>query len=84
MVTLVADNRQGGVVADDLGRYWCTTMAAKATDTCDVHGGDCPDVVMRRFGKVEDSFWFGIPIHDGGSSAIAIDFCPWWGVALSR
>jgi len=27
---------------------------------------------------------FGIPVHDGGSSHIVIEYCPWCGVNLPR
>lgn len=33
---------------------------------------ECPDIVMRRFND-----WYGIPIHDGGTSAIIVKYCPW-------
>jgi hypothetical protein len=36
---------------------------------------DCRDVVMHRFGKGKNA-WYGIPIHDGGTSGIHITYCP--------
>ena len=38
-----------------------------------------PDAIIRVSGKTND---YGIPIHDGGSSFIKIDYCPWCGKAL--
>jgi hypothetical protein len=39
---------------------------------------DCPDALIKfvRGG-------YGLIVHDGGSSFIAIDFCPWCGTRLS-
>lgn len=58
-------------------------MAEKATQTCDEHGRyECANVVMHRYGDADNGFWFGIPVHDGGTSAIAIEYCPWCGTKL--
>ena len=37
------------------------------------------DVVMKFFSK---SGVYGIPIYDGGTSVIAINYCPWCGIKL--
>jgi len=41
---------------------------------------DCPDAIVS-FAPQSKSY--GIYIHDGGSSSIAISFCPWCGTRLS-
>jgi hypothetical protein len=41
---------------------------------------DCPDAIIH-FSKTHKTY--GIIIHDGGSSYIKIDFCPWCGKKLS-
>lgn len=59
-------------------------MEYHATTTCDLHDRfACPDVVMHRYVNSDGEVWFGIPIHDGGTSAIAVSFCPWCGRALA-
>ena len=57
----------------------CIHIAYRATETCEQHPDpwDCPDIVLV---KIEDSY--GIPVRDGGSSWIEIDFCPWCGKKL--
>ena len=47
---------------------------------CKIHGDayECPDVMIVK----EESKIYGIPIHDGGTSYITIDFCPWCGIKL--
>jgi len=37
---------------------------------------DCPDSLIY---KAKDKNYFGIRIHDGGSSSIEINYCPWCG-----
>ena len=38
------------------------------------------DQIIDRFVKTKE---FGIPIHDGGSSHVQINFCPWCGTKPS-
>jgi len=40
---------------------------------------DCPDALIVYADKIGK---YGIIIHDGGTSFIVIDFCPWCGSAL--
>lgn len=57
-------------------------MAAQLDHRCEQHPDpfDCPDhLVYRTAGG-----GFGLIIHDGGSSFIAIRFCPWCGAALGH
>jgi hypothetical protein len=60
-------------------------MKDHATYTCGRHTADewpeCPDLVIHRFGKGKTT-WYGIPVHDGGTSAIHVTFCPWCGQRL--
>jgi hypothetical protein len=39
----------------------------------------CPDVLITYEQRFDE---YGIIIHDGGSSAIMIAYCPWCGTAL--
>jgi hypothetical protein len=50
-------------------------MAAQLSITCDVHeANECPDILIGYFSTTRD---YGLRVHDGGSSMILIDFCPW-------
>jgi len=50
-------------------------MAAQLSVTCDVHEtSECPDILIGYFSTTGD---YGLRVHDGGSSMILIDFCPW-------
>jgi hypothetical protein len=55
-------------------------MADKLQHDCSLHPDpqDCADAVVIRYGARD----YGLPIHDGGSSYIAIRFCPWCGSRL--
>lgn len=62
--------------------YCCDRMREQVEHRCETHPDplDCPDkLVHRTSGGV-----FGLIVHDGGSSFIAIDFCPWCGTRLPR
>lgn len=59
----------------------CDTMRAKLDWSCDQHSdpNDCPDCIVRYY----PSGVYGIPVHDGGSSFIVIQYCPWCGATLA-
>ena len=40
---------------------------------------DCPDAVVIYWARYDE---YGLPIRDGGTSAITIAFCPWCGCVL--
>jgi len=56
-------------------------MRAQLDHSCEQHPdpSDCPDALVG-FGAGE----YGIYVHDGGSSWVRIEFCPWCGADLSR
>jgi len=58
----------------------CEMMAADLERRCDIHDGrfDCPDMLVDRDSKGR----YGLIVHDGGRSVIAIAFCPWCGKPL--
>ena len=58
----------------------CDRLEAHLRWSCDTHDDpfDCPDAVIIRTAS-----GFGLPIHDGGSSYIEVDFCPWCGGKLA-
>ena len=59
--------------------YCCPDLAYHITNRCVKHDNafDCPDSVI-----VPTSQGYGLPIHDGGSSFIEINYCPWCGANL--
>ena len=59
----------------------CESMLKQVIWKCADHSSlaDCPDALVGRFGKTED---YGLFIHDGGSSYVAIAYCPWCGARL--
>ncbi|WP_396120279.1 DUF6980 family protein [Domibacillus indicus] len=61
--------------------YCCEDMKYHASFKCNVHENpfDCPDQLVYCD---KDGREFGIIIHDGGSSIIAIQYCPWCGSDL--
>ncbi|MFL0365817.1 DUF6980 family protein [Pseudobacillus sp. 179-B 2D1 NHS] len=61
--------------------YCCKDMEYHATFSCDTHNNpfDCPDQLIY-FNK--DDGEHGLIIHDGGSSTVTIEFCPWCGSKL--
>lgn len=60
----------------------CDDMTYRLIMRCPDHEDpyDCPDVVVVRSKRGE----YGLPIHDGGESYIAIGHCPWCGKALGQ
>jgi hypothetical protein len=63
-------------------KHCCEAMQAQVEFTCPDHPeqDDCPDALISYFAKRRE---YGLRIHDGGSSSIAINFCPWCGAKLS-
>jgi hypothetical protein len=57
----------------------CETMRSQMNWKCREHSdpAECPDALIGRFGK---NMTLGLFIHDGGSSFIAINYCPWCGI----
>jgi hypothetical protein len=61
--------------------YCCAQMKRQVEHSCDVHPdlSDCPDSLVVYGGETSG---FGLRVHDGGSSFIAIRHCPWCGTDL--
>jgi hypothetical protein len=61
--------------------HCCKDMARAITSACDVHVDpfDCPDALVHHSRRFDE---YGIIIHDGGHSTLAIRFCPWCGARL--
>jgi len=58
----------------------CKRMAYDLNRQCSRHANrfECPDALIYR--KADGSY--GLIVHDGGRSFIAIAFCPWCGSKL--
>jgi hypothetical protein len=61
--------------------FCCEQMKRQVEYTCEVHPdvSECPDSLVVR---LTDTGKFGLRVHDGGSSFIAIRHCPWCGTDL--
>lgn len=61
--------------------FCCNMMAFHVRNNCDLHDSkyDCPDRIIDTDEKGET---FKILIHDGGTSGIEINYCPWCGTRL--
>jgi hypothetical protein len=64
-------------------KYCCDAMEKAVTSSCPDHPRrfDCPDALID-YSRRSDAF--GLIVHDGGSSAIGIRFCPFCGSSLPR
>jgi hypothetical protein len=59
----------------------CEDMRREAERTCEAHPDrfDCPDCLISYSPRCQT---YGLIVHDGGSSVIRIQFCPWCGSRL--
>ena len=62
--------------------YCCEQMRTQVTYVCEKHSDpfDCADNLIHEFNDGR----FGLIIHDGGTSSMVINYCPWCGAELSR
>jgi hypothetical protein len=60
----------------------CEMMRSQMDWNCEHHADptECPDALIGRVGKNKT---LGLLIHDGGSSFIPINYCPWCGARQS-
>ena len=67
----------------DYESYCCMMMADKVYQSLDEAGeikyGDS-DVIINKW----DEGLYGIPVHDGGTSMVVINYCPWCGTKLNK
>jgi hypothetical protein len=63
--------------------YCCAWMKHFAQTACERHPDrfDCADSLIHYS---EPHNKFGIIIHDGGSSFLTFNYCPWCGTRLGR
>jgi len=64
-------------------KHCCEPMARASTFDCATCAGEfeCPDSVITF--RPDTSYW-GLIIHDGGTSSIQIAHCPWCGKQLPK
>lgn len=63
--------------------HCCTMMVDQVTHRCDKHDPfECPDHLIIEIAD-SDGREYGLITHDGGSSYIRIDYCPWCGTAFN-
>lgn len=62
-------------------KHCCIEMTKRIEHKCEQHKSpfECPDSIVVYS---DNNKKYGIIIHDGGSSYIVIDFCPWCGKSL--
>lgn len=56
-------------------------MSEMVSSRCEQHADrfECPDCLVHYAPQFDE---YGLIVHDGGASSIAIQFCPWCGVQL--
>ncbi|MFB7455394.1 MULTISPECIES: DUF6980 family protein [unclassified Streptomyces] len=66
-----------------MSNHCCEAMSSHVNMRCDVHDDPyaCPDVLIDYSAECQS---YGLIIHDGGTSSITIDFCPWCGRHLAK
>ncbi len=59
----------------------CIHIGNQVTMTCPEHPEPtgCPDMLISYHGRFDE---YSIAVRDGGTSAVAIRYCPWCGVEL--
>lgn len=62
-------------------KHCCTMMTDNVNHRCDMHPdpADCPDHLIYYSPRFDE---YGILVHDGGSSMVGIQYCPWCGTRL--
>ena len=61
--------------------HCCELMRQQVESRCDQHPNifDCPDTLVFYSPRYSE---YGLIVHDGGSSSISINYCPWCGAKL--
>jgi hypothetical protein len=69
------------VKSSGMAKHCCESMVSNVENRCDDHKDrfDCPDSLIH-YSSYSDTY--GLIIHDGGSSVISINYCPWCGTKL--
>jgi hypothetical protein len=64
-----------------MNNHCCSDMENSLTLNCDQHTDEysCPDVLINYSDKFDE---YGLIIHDGGSSSLLIQYCPFCGTKM--
>jgi hypothetical protein len=64
-----------------MAKHCCDQMRKQLDNKCTEHSSpyECPDCLVNYSPVFNE---YGIIVHDGGSSSITIEFCPWCGAQL--
>jgi hypothetical protein len=64
-----------------MNSHCCESMREQVEFTCEQHASrfDCPDALIGYLLVLNE---YGLIVHDGGTSAVNIAFCPWCGTKL--
>ena len=62
-------------------KHCCQSMQRQVESICvqHKHRNECPDAIIEYSEQFNE---YGVVVHDGGTSSIAITFCPWCGTKL--
>ena len=62
-------------------RHCCDEMTRQVNHRCDTHPDpfDCPDSLVHYSARLDE---YGLIVHDGGSSSVRVEYCPWCGAKL--
>jgi hypothetical protein len=65
----------------EVKQHCCQQMSEHVNQRCEQHPDafDCPDKLIHHSAGTGE---YGIIIHDGGSSYVVINYCPWCGARL--
>lgn len=63
--------------------YCCEMMQQQVEHQCEQHADpfECPDNLVYYSASFDE---YGLIVHDGGSSYVTIEFCPWCGNQLPK
>ena len=61
--------------------HCCDRMNDEVGTECPEHSDpfECPDAIVHYSEEFDE---YGIIVHDGGNSVVAIEYCPWCGKKL--
>jgi hypothetical protein len=64
-----------------MSKHCCEQMNEQVSQVCAQHTDrfECPDALIDYSQKFNE---YGLIVHDGGTSSIAIEYCPWCGNKL--
>ncbi|WP_331745170.1 hypothetical protein [Kitasatospora sp. NBC_01300] len=64
-----------------MANHCCEAMNSRVNAPCGQHDDPsaCPDALVGFSARFQE---YGLIIHDGGTSRVRIDFCPWCGRRL--